>query len=270
MRLLLFLLLSISLIHCKQSTIDLQSNADATTESLSKELQLIHDAVAAVGGIDAFKAKKDVEYSYEYKTRGKSDVYLERYIIDGELSWAEMQKHELTEPERTGKIIQGFDGVNSWVKYEDGSKPDSSAIGRADFVRQTNYYWFAMMYKLLDPGMTYKYEGIREVGDVDYEVVRVGFEKGVGDVQDDYVLYIHPKTKLVDQFLFTVKDFGVTDPLLMRVKYEEVEGLKLMTYRDYVPSDWNGNEKGEVVAEQISTNIKFNNGFDASIFQTPE
>lgn len=33
---------------------------------------------------------------------------------------------------------------------------DAALLRRADFLRKTNFYWFAMMHKLLDPGMTYE------------------------------------------------------------------------------------------------------------------
>jgi hypothetical protein len=74
---------------------------------------------------------------------------------------------------------------------------------------------------------------------------------------------------LIDQFLFTVLDFGVTEPLLMKVEYEEIAGLKLATKKKYAPADWEGNIKQEVWVDEICENIKFTNGFSRDIFEKP-
>ncbi|PJF32948.1 MAG: hypothetical protein CUN57_03405, partial [Phototrophicales bacterium] len=78
-----------------------------------------------------------------------------------------------------------------------------------------------------------------------------------------------PTTKLVDRFLFTVMDFNVTEPFLMKVQYEEVSGLKLPAHRKYTRADWDGKPKSNDWNEEISNNIKFNNGFERSLFAPP-
>jgi hypothetical protein len=101
-------------------------------------------------------------------------------------------------------------------------------------------------------------------------LVGIGFDPGVGDVQDTYVLYLNPKTHLVDQFLFTVMDFGIKEPFLMKVKYEEIAGLKLPTKRKAAAADWDGILKDENWVAEISENIKFNNGFTREMFEKPD
>jgi len=96
------------------------------------------------------------------------------------------------------------------------------------------------------------------------------FETGVGDVADIYLLYINQKTHLVDQFLFTVMDFGLKDPYLMTVEYEEIDGLVLPTRRRYVEANWDGEPKSEQWSgEEISVNVRFNNGFKKRHFAKP-
>ena len=63
--------------------------------------------------------------------------------------------------------------------------------------------------------------------EIAYKVIEVTFGDNVGDAQDTYVLYIIQETKLIDQFLFTVKAFGVSDPFLMSFEYQTVEGIKI-------------------------------------------
>lgn len=71
-------------------------------------------------------------------------------------------------------------------------------------------------------------------------------------------MYINRKTKLVDQFLFTVAVFGITEPKLMQLKYEEVEGILLPTSRQYKPSTWDAEVTDDPWVTVTWSNIKFN------------
>ncbi|MGI9534122.1 MAG: DUF6503 family protein, partial [Thermodesulfobacteriota bacterium] len=187
---------------------------------------LIEKMVEQVGNYDKLKSLNDVQYVYTTRdsTTGKSDISTERYIFDGELSWAEFTTHEFhVFPDQIGPIIQGYNGKDSWVTINGKLVEDPEVLKLTDFLRKTSFYWFAMMQKLLDPGINYSYEGKRKVNDIEYDVVKIGHEQGIGDVSDTYLLYINPETHLVDQFLFTVLDFNITDPFLMKVKYEEID-----------------------------------------------
>ncbi len=126
------------------------------------------------------------------------------------------------------------------------------------------------MQKLLDPGLNYSYEGTQNVNGINYDLVKITFEKGVGDVSDAYLLYINPQTNLVDQFLFTVQDFGITDPFIMKFEYEEIEGVKLPVKRKYTKSNWKGEVLEEPWNDEIMSDIKFHNGFKKSNFDKPQ
>ena len=231
--------------------------------------QLIRQMVDAVGSMAKLHALNDVEYTYIYRMPdGKEDISTERYIFDGELSWGKYSKREVHAlPKVKGEHVQAFDGKSAWCTADGKRIEDPKALKTCDFLRKTNFYWFAMMQKLLDPGITYKDEGTRRVGKVDYRIVRITFGKGIGDAQDTFVLYIDPKTKLVDRFLFTVMDFGIKKPLLMTVEYKTVSGIKLPVTRRYTPSDWNGTvaKDAKWISELMST-IRFNNGFSRDMF----
>ena len=243
------------------------------TEEPNQGKALVQEMVAAVGGVETLKSLKDVEYEYTYDVpaEGKKDISIERYIFDGEYSWAKYTTHtKWVMPDMEGEIIQGYDGNNSWITVDGKLAEDSVALRLGDFLRKTNYYWFCMMFKQLDPGMNYEFKGKQSVDGIEYDVVKVGFDNNVGDVQDTYVLYINPETKLVDQFLFTVLDFGVKDPLLMKIEYQTVDGVKVPAFRKYIPADWDGNIKGEDWVENHYKNVKFNNGFTKDLFEKPE
>jgi len=231
---------------------------------------LVARVVEEAGGVHALHERKDVEYVYLYRRgeTGAIDLSVERYVFDGEKSWARYEVHE-TSPDIDGPIVQGYDGKVTWQKVA-GKVQTGDSVRRADFLRKTNFYWFAMTFKLLDPGMSYTYEGQHEVGDTTYELVKLAFDEGVGDVSDTYVLYINPDTWRVDRFLFTVLDFGKTDPFLMEVEYEEVDGVLLPVKRRYTPSDWSGKVKrGAKWTDEISAGIRFDNGFEHSMFEPP-
>ncbi|CAM2005237.1 DUF6503 family protein [Acanthopleuribacter pedis] len=227
----------------------------------------IDKVVARVGGMDGLHRLKDVQYTYIYQLpNGKQDVSIERYIFDGEASWAEYTKGDATMPETKGKVVQGYDGKTAWATIDGQLSSDEKVVKRADFLRKTNYYWFAMMHKLGDPGLQYKSKGTKTLEGIPYQLVEVGFENGVGDVQDTYLLYINPFTHLVDQFLFTVMDFDRKEPLLMRVDYETFEGVTLPTMRRYIPSNWEAEPQGDGWVLEVMQDITFNNGFKKTDF----
>lgn len=233
---------------------------------------LIAKVVQEAGGRDALKAKKDVEYTYVYRNgaSGKLDVSLERYVFDGEKSWARYYLHENTSPNADGPVVQGYDGRTTWQTVGGTLTTDEQSLRRADFLRKTNFYWFAMTFKLLDPGLRYTYEGIRKVAGTSYELVKVTFDEGVGDVSDTYVLYINPRTWRIDRFLFTVLDFGKTEPFLMTVQYERVDGVLLPLERRYAKASWSGQLVEQPQwTDEISVGARFNNGFSGGLFERP-
>lgn len=258
------------LISCKEH--------DKKTETLIEEEMisepnsakaLITKVVEKVGSMKKLRALKDVEYKYTFKLLQKDikDVSIERYIFNEQLSWAKYDTHEIYSfPKDKGTVLQGFDGIKTWTSLDSKISKDPKAIGGASFLRKTNFYWFTMMQKLLDDGLNYELMEDRISNEITYKIVKITFDENVGDVQDDYVLYVNPSTDLVDKFLFTVKGGGILEPLLMDIEYKVVNDIYIMAKRTVTPADWDGNTKGSPMIEQVSENIKFNNGFKPSLF----
>lgn len=239
-------------------------------EPPSKAKQLIIEMTEACGGKDSFLAKKDVQYVYTYSKPwlNQKDVSLEKYLFDQERSvgvYTTYTKGIFDDPSK-GHVTQIFHGKKTIVKVGDSILTEGPFVDRAHFLRKTNYYWFAMMFKLLDDGTNYEYKGSKEVNGVNYELVEINYGENVGEVNDTYLLYINPETKLVDQFLFTVMAFDRVEPLLMKVKYAEVEGLQLPTHREYARADWEGNVLDTNWTQEICTEVRFGNGFSATDF----
>ncbi|MCB1045425.1 MAG: hypothetical protein KDC35_20955 [Acidobacteria bacterium] len=234
--------------------------------------QKVVQMIEACGGRDSFYAMRDVSFTYTYlnTATGARDVSEERYIFDGERSYAEFSHTENVLPDLNGKLVQGFDGQQAWATVNGQLVDDPKMMGMTMFLRKTNYYWFTMMFKLADPGLIYTDKGVRQVEGIAYDMVEIGFEQGVGNVQDTYLLYINPYTHLVDQFLFTVRDFGVETPLLMKVNYVSIDGLMIPTVRRFVQSDWDGTIQGDSWNLEITENVKFNQGLNPSMFMAPD
>ena len=109
--------------------------------------QLIMKVVEKAGSMDKLKALNNVEYRYTFinEATQQKDVSIERYIFDGELSYAEYETHEVfIMPGKSGKVIQKYDGDSTFVSLNDQPVYDRVNVGTASFVRRANFYWFAM------------------------------------------------------------------------------------------------------------------------------
>ncbi len=221
----------------------------------------------ACGGVNRLRSLHDVEYDYEYASPdGKKDISKERYIFNNEISWANYTVHEINvSPELEGNIVQYYDGKNAFV-YNNGKPLDDPAIvGTGQFLRMANYMWFNMMFKLTDPGIIYKYEGQEELDGTSFDVVYVTYDPEVtGKEQNDiFILYMNPKSHMVERFKFSLPTFGVMDPVLhAQLTYTEIDGIQIITRRIMTSPSPDGTKMVPMVDQQVS-NVKFNNGFTA-------
>lgn len=215
---------------------------------------LINQTVAAVGGLNGMHALKDVAYTY-HTNRGATK---ERYIFDGEISWGQSQTADGKEQ------VQYYDGQKAYVFIDGKPTDDEKALESAFFSRKTNYFWLAMIQKLQDPGLLYTYAGKRTLDAIEYDIVDVTFEDGVGVAKDRYLLYINPYTHLVDQFLFNVTAVGRQDPILMKYSYETFAGgVKFPVVRQSIAAkNWEGELADDAKwSVRWLTDFSFNNGF---------
>lgn len=235
----------------------------------NKGHELVSKMIDKVGDYNALSNKKDVVYTYTYQTPdGKADVSTEKYIFDGELSYGSYEKHERTFPDLEDTIEQGYNGNEFWLKHNGKIIDEPNRLKRVAFNRPTNYYWFAMFQKLLDPGLTYEYLGDKTIDTASYDIVKVSFESKNDKPTDIYQLYINKETMLVDQFLFTVADFGVMEtPFIMKIEHENIDGLLIPTKRKYKKSTWNADIDETPWINVTWSNIKFNNNLTATDFK---
>lgn len=235
----------------------------------NKGHQIVHAMTQEVGSYEKLRNKKDVIYTYTYQTPdGKVDKSTEKYVFDGELSYGAYHKHERTFPELKGLIEQGFDGKEYWLKHEGNVLSDEDLMKKVAFNRPTNFYWFTMMQKLMDEGLSYEYLGEKTVDGKEYDVVKVTFDSTEKELTDIYQVYINKKTNLVDQFLFTVADFNVMDtPYLMTLEYENIDGILVPANRKYKKSTWEAEVIEGPWTKVTWSNIKFDNGLTEEDFE---
>lgn len=271
--LLTIVILGLSVVSCKNEPTEKANQKDQTKEEVQQKFQnkaheLVYDMVQKVGDYSKFLEKEDVIYTYTYTTPdGKTDISTEKYMFNGELSYGAYKKHERTFSNLDGLIEQGYDGDEYWLKNNETVINDEKLLKRVAFNRPTNFYWFAMMPKLLDPGLNYEYIEEKNINGTKYNVVKITFEIKDKAPKDIYQLYINKETKLVDQFLFTVMDFGKSEPLLMKVQYENIEGLLLPTKRKYKGSNWDAEVTDDPWTIVNWTDIKFGNKLTKADFK---
>ena len=257
-----FLTILIAFISCSGANNESNTKETTAPEFENKAHELVYDFHQKVGTLSQLREKKDVVYKYSYKTAdGREDVSIEKYLFDGELSYAKYVKHERSFPDLEGDIEQAYDGKGYWFKHNGALVQDSAILERVKFTRHTNYYWFAMFQKLLDPGVQYNYIGNDTIDAKIYDIVKIGFDAPEGVAKDIYQLYINKETGLVDQFLFTVADYGVLEtPFLMELKYEDVDGILIPSKRRYKKSNWHAELEDGPWVDVNWFDIRFNNG----------
>jgi len=262
------IILSCLFISCNQKS-KTKPKTEPVLEFQNKGHELVYQMVEKVGNYKLLSSKKNVAYTFTYKTPdNKTDITSEKYIFNGELSYGKYTKHQRTLPQLEGVIEQGYDGNEYWLKHNGEFLTDETLLKKVSFNRPTNFYWFTMMQKLLDPGLHYEFLGEKSINNQDYNIVKVSFTSKNNKPTDIYQLYINKKTLLVDQFLFTVADYGkVSIPNLMRLKYENVDGILLPTQRQYKKSTWNADVSNDPWITISWYDIKFNTAISVDDFK---
>ncbi len=254
----------------KTGTTAIENEAEPTEKApydIENPKSMLLAVAEACGGLDKLKSLNDVEFDYHYiSPDGKREISKERYIFDNEISWAKYSVHELNvSPDLEGNMVQFYDGDSTKV-YNNGQRlNDPTIVGTGQFMRQANYMWFNIMFKLTDPGTIYKYEGQKEIDGSKFDLVNVSYDPEVtGKEQNDmFILHINPETRMVESFNFSLPIFGFEQPVLhAQLTYEEIDGIMVITRRIMTAPSPDGNGMVPLVDQQLK-NIHFNNGFTA-------
>ncbi len=203
--------------------------AQAARERLSASEggRLVLRAIEAHGGLEAWYAAKTSSYTWEYANVG-ADLQFKTYLVADNRTRLVYHDFVSVGPygapdEVTGRMA--WDGRHAWIW------PASIEKINPRFWATTGYYFEQIPFVLADPGITYTLLPQEELGGRLHDMVRVGFEAGVGDAPDDtYTLYVDPESGLIRAIRYTVTFGRNVDP-------ENPPSETLFTYEDLVTVD---------------------------------
>ena len=161
-----------------------------------------------------------------YQTHGGLPIWRSFRWVDFDLDWksprgSRIERHTFDLRTRDGlikgeKYMLGASGGEVWVH------PNIEALGGMPprFYMWTPFYFFAMPFVFADEGARHESLGVKSVGGVEYDAVKITFAPGTGDTPDDfYVAYLErPAGQL------KIVSYIVTYPSLRKGKrIEELE-----------------------------------------------
>ncbi|MEM1093333.1 MAG: DUF6503 family protein [Bacteroidota bacterium] len=235
--------------------------------------QLVLRTIEAHGGLDAWFSAPTSSYTWEYGNVD-SDIRFKSYLVADNAS--RRVYHDLmtlgsyNDPQPVNARF-AWDGTDAWMS------PDTISNPNPRFWATTGYYFQSIPFILADPGLTYELLPDEALNGTTYELVKVGFDEGVGDSSGDtYILYVNPETSLVDVIRYTVTygrgrpaaDAQPRETLMYYEDYVTVDGLTTPTrFRGFHYAD------GEIIRpknDAWADSISFRRPFDAAQLVMPE
>ena len=235
--------------------------------------RLVHRAIDAHGGLEAWYRAPTSSYTWEYANVGLDYRFKSFLVADNRTREV---YHDLltTGTFDDAREVDGsfaWDGTNAWIV------PDTVANPNPRFWGISGYYFQQIPFVLADPGVNFERLPDEELDGTTYEMVRAYFGPGVGESPgDSYTLYVHPETGLVDALRYTVsygREVGpgadLPETLFYYDDYITVDGLTVATsYRGYDYTE--DGERGEFGNEAFADSISFRRDFDPTRLQAPE
>lgn len=135
----------------------------------------------------------------------------EVWKASGGENWANVQRIRFTfvvegDGKELARAVHDWDvaGGTDEVKWKDKqvkvniAAPAADEDSKAAYARWVNdSYWLLAPLKIVDPGVTLKSEGMKEMSGAQCETLRLSFQNVGLTPNDNYIFYIDPQTKLV-------------------------------------------------------------------------
>ena len=233
--------------------------------------RLVLRAIEAHGGLANWYRAPTSSYTWEYANVG-ADLQFKSFLVAN--NQTRRAYHDLLSVGSYDNP-QPVDARFAWNGEVAWMAPDTLQRPNPHFWATTGYYFEQIPFILADPGLTYERLPNETLDGTSYEMVKVGYQEGVGYSDDDtYTLYIHPETKRVDAIRYTVtygrdvpQDADLSKTLFYYDDYVTVDSLTVAThFRGYNYADGSqGDFKNEAWADSIS----FRRPFDASRLSPP-
>lgn len=167
-----------------------------TPDSDARAVEIAQAVMEKMGGWDAWDRTRYLSWKFfggrkHDWDRRTADIRIEGKAGEDEYLWL------MNVDTRTGRVWKG--GVEI---TEAAALADALDLGRQIWVNDS--YWLVMPYKLLDPGVTLKYSGVRPMADGrPADVLTLTFGEGVGYTPNNrYEVFVAQDTGLVEQWSF--------------------------------------------------------------------
>lgn len=141
--------------------------------------------------------------------------------------------------------------------------PESASAEGARFDIFTWQYFFALPFKLTDPGTVWEEGAMKTLDSVQYQTAKLSFKINVGDSPDDwYVIYQDPETKFLKAAAYIVtfnvekKEAEQNPHAIVYSDFEAVDQVSVA--RTWSFHNWNESEGfGEKLGEAKISNLQF-------------
>lgn len=221
----LFLLPILLIISCGQADYQDESKTAENTENESQAI--------------ASKAKNDFVLSVEKAHQTNDFLESENVQFDIKLYFGGNERLDAT-------ITMATNSTSAVIEKRDGSRmiytgeksfvfPDSAIYKKARFDMFTWTYFFALPYKLSDPGTQWStFTGEKTINETEYKTKKLTFDSNIGDSPDDwYVLYSDPETNLLNYAAYIVTlskstEEAEKDPHAIQYSdYKDIDGIPI-------------------------------------------
>lgn len=235
--------------------------------------QLVLRAIEAHGGLDLWYDTPTSAFAWEYSNVGMGFRFKSYQVADNRTRDIYHELRSLGTPDKTEPTDGRFawDGSQAWIQ------PATMERINPRFWATTPYYFELIPFVLADPGLRYQLLADEQLDGVAYDMVRVGYEQGVGDSPGDtYVLYVDQTTMRVRAIRYTVTYFSGKQPsdeaptretLFYYDEYVTVSGLTVPTrFRGFL---FENGEKGAFKNDAWASEISFGGPFDSAALKAP-
>ena len=155
--------------------------------------------------------------------------------------------------------------------------PKEASDKRARFDMFTWSYFFALPYKLSDPGTALEVKQDRSLDGENYATAKLTFDKGTGDAPDDwYIVYVNPENNVVTAAAYIVTygsgddiSKAESDPHMIVYKdYALIDNIPISTQWDFY--SWTDDKgKTEKLGEAMISDVVFLEE-NATLFEEPD
>lgn len=226
--------------------------------------QLIAAAIEVHGGLADWYSKTPLHFRFNYQPLDQGGPRDTRILND--YVNARAIHTMVSDPE----VTYGWDGQQAWIS-DTSADPGTSVR----FWALTPYYFEGLPFVLADEGINYELLEPTEWQGITYDLVKITYGENVGDAPDDYyVIYVNPRTKLVDALRYIVSYRGffeegkhLPEKLMTITEKDVVDGITLA--KTYETRWWNGGEPSEVNTRVDVSEIEFRPETSMDIFKMP-